>query len=117
MVESHQERRAKAVLCEDIEGLRDECRTAGLTAELETVVADALAGRPVVAGLLAMGVDVTRGAGWTSLPGLVGGGSRVMRYGCPHLAPCLRVSPAEPGSVPRCRLDGTRMLPGAAPPG
>jgi hypothetical protein len=97
------------MLCEEVDDLRAECLRDGTLHLLESIVKDAVAGRPIVARMREIGIDVPR-SGWTPLPGVTEYGPEAPAwYDCPQPMGCPRLAPASLGAVPRCHLSGKRM--------
>jgi hypothetical protein len=103
------ESKARAMLCDEVEGLLEECRSDGTLKQLELILRDAAKGLPVVERMGAIGLTVDRGRGYTSIPGTRSVPASPTYYECPVTALCPRREIAGPGEFPKCDLLGKEM--------
>jgi hypothetical protein len=99
-----------ATLCEEIEELRVECDRQGTRAALESIVTDALAGKPIDHRLPEIGLESgSAEVRWVGIPGAGDGHSGDSRYSCPG-GQCARIVVADFGAVPRCGIRGNARM-------
>jgi hypothetical protein len=100
---------ARAMLCDEVDDLREECRLDGTLEQLELILRDAARGLPISDRLDSIDISVERGRGYLPIPGTRSAPASAAWYECPLAAPCPRQKVAGPGEVPRCDLLGERM--------
>lgn len=100
---------ARAMLCDEVDDLREECRRDGTLEQLKLILRDAARGLPVIESMGAIDLAVDRGRGYMPIPGTRKAPASPTYYECPLTAPCPRQQVAGLGDVPRCDLLGERM--------